>query len=549
MTARKRKAPVVLVEPVVEPTPTRAPVLALLDRLGWFRGDSWAAWRAFLSAAFAAPEPDDAMRATFTACTGRASWPSLPAREVWAEVGRGGGKSITMARLAVAKAVTFDASRYTLAPGEVPLVMLLAADREQAQVVYRYILGALQSDPALAALIDGEPAQECIRLRNGVEIQVHTSNFRAVRGRLVLCAIGDEVAFWSREYRSNPDREVLSALRPGLRLRESLLLCISTVYSKKGVLWDAHQRYWGQDGDVMVWRAASTQMNPSLDVAAMARAIAADPVAARSEYESEFRSDLETFLPVEVVEAAVDRGVRVRERQPGALMVGFVDPSGAGGPAADSFAVAFAHPELGPDDAIESVIDEAIEVKPPFAPDAAVALVAEACQRWGVETLVGDRYAGSWPAAAFARYGIHYVPSPTSKSDLYLEALPLFTSGRVRLVDVPRLTSQLINLERRSGRAGKDSVDHPPTAGAHDDLANTVAGVAVLCQTMAADLAVAEAQTLSREEAATLRSFSRTFGLPEPPGGLSNLALEDDGVTPVDRRYADGWGDGITFLG
>jgi hypothetical protein len=34
--------------------------------------------------------------------------------------------------------------------------------------------------------------------------------------------------------------------------------------------------------------------------------------------------------------------------------------------------------------------------------------------------------------------------------------------------------SQLVGLERRTARSGRDSIDHPP--GGHDDLANCVAG-------------------------------------------------------------------------
>jgi hypothetical protein len=61
---------------------------------------------------------------------------------------------------------------------------------------------------------------------------------------------------------------------------------------------------------------------------------------------------------------------------------------------------------------------------------------------------------------------------------LYRDALPLLNSGRVELLDVPRLAAQLCSLERRTVRGGKDSIDHPP--GAHDDLANAVAGVVTL---------------------------------------------------------------------
>jgi len=40
------------------------------------------------------------------------------------------------------------------------------------------------------------------------------------------------------------------------------------------------------------------------------------------------------------------------------------------------------------------------------------------------------------------------------------------------------LISQLHGLERRTARGGKDSIDHGP--GAHDDIANAVAGALVL---------------------------------------------------------------------
>jgi hypothetical protein len=61
---------------------------------------------------------------------------------------------------------------------------------------------------------------------------------------------------------------------------------------------------------------------------------------------------------------------------------------------------------------------------------------------------------------------------------LYLESLPVLTSGRVQLLDHPRANAQIAGLERRTARSGKDSVDHPP--GGHDDLANGICGVIVL---------------------------------------------------------------------
>ena len=50
-------------------------------------------------------------------------------------------------------------------------------------------------------------------------------------------------------------------------------------------------------------------------------------------------------------------------------------------------------------------------------------------------------------------------------------------SREVDLLDNSRLVSQLLGLERRTARGGRDSIDHAP--GAHDDVANAAAGVLV----------------------------------------------------------------------
>jgi hypothetical protein len=50
-------------------------------------------------------------------------------------------------------------------------------------------------------------------------------------------------------------------------------------------------------------------------------------------------------------------------------------------------------------------------------------------------------------------------------------------------LDVPRLHAQLVGLERRTARGGRDSIDHAP--GAHDDLANAAAGALASFRTTA----------------------------------------------------------------
>ena len=91
--------------------------------------------------------------------------------------------------------------------------------------------------------------------------------------------------------------------------------------------------------------------------------------------------------------------------------------------------------------------------------------------------MYGDKYAGLWPAEQFAKRGIRYEASDRTASELYLELLAILNSGRVQLLDHKRCIAQLIGLERRTTRLGRDTVSHAP--GGHDDIANAVAGAVV----------------------------------------------------------------------
>ena len=70
--------------------------------------------------------------------------------------------------------------------------------------------------------------------------------------------------------------------------------------------------------------------------------------------------------------------------------------------------------------------------------------------------------------------------SEKTRSDIYLALLPAMNSGTIRLLDHDRLRAQLLGLERRTSRNGKDSVDHGPGPRRHDDVSNSAAGALVL---------------------------------------------------------------------
>jgi hypothetical protein len=90
--------------------------------------------------------------------------------------------------------------------------------------------------------------------------------------------------------------------------------------------------------------------------------------------------------------------------------------------------------------------------------------------------VTGDNYAAEFVASAFTSQGVGYAKSSKPKSVLYLELLPRLCSGEIELLDDETSIDQLANLERRTRSGGRDIIDH--AQGAHDDLANVIAGVA-----------------------------------------------------------------------
>ena len=148
----------------------------------------------------------------------------------------------------------------------------------------------------------------------------------------------------------------------------------------------------------------------------------------------------------------------------------FVDPSGG---SEDAMTLAIAHKTTTPDERV--IVDAVREVRPPFSPSAVVDDFAALLQRYRISKVVGDHYGGEFVKEPFRRHGISYEVCNQPKSDLFRDMLPLLNSGHITLPRHDRLIAQIVGLERRVSRAGRDSIDHAP--GAHDDIANAVSGV------------------------------------------------------------------------
>jgi hypothetical protein len=436
--------------------------------------ETWRPWSVFLSGVFGLPIAAGPDLELFKKCTGLEQPPAGGAQEIFCLAGRRSGKSRIAALVGVYLACFCD-WRKVLAKGERGKVMLIAVDRSQARVLRDYCGGILDAHSTLRSLVKQE-GKESIELRNGVDIEIMTASYRTIRGRTVICGVLDEAAFFrADELSANPAREIYNALRPSMAtVPGSKLIAISTAYAKEGLMYEARQRYFGQPGKTLAWVADSMTMNPTLDKAMIEEELSKDRAAASAEWLSIERSDLSTYVDGDLVGDLVVPDRFELPRMEGVSYVAFCDP--AGGAGRDSMTMAVCHLEEGSG----RIIQDAIRVqRPPFNPKACVQEFVKVLKGYGVGAVTGDKYSGDWCASTFREEGIDYRNSAKTKSELYLEFLPLLTQRRVELLDHARTVTEIRQLERKAG-SGRDSVDHPK--GFHDDCANVIAGAAVMVQ-------------------------------------------------------------------
>ncbi|KKN04015.1 hypothetical protein LCGC14_1101780 [marine sediment metagenome] len=452
--------------------------------------DSWANWLSFLRVLYGLRVPRKADREIVRRFTGRD--PAKLSKDGYQEAlvlaGRRGGKSKVIALVGAAEAI-LSGKEKGLSRGEIPMVAILSPTRNQSRIIHTYLRGVFDSTPMLQNEVV-EEKREGFTLRNGVEVSVITGDPRKVRGFTLLACIVDEIAMFgfSEEAKIN-DLELVRAIRPALASTGGRLLLVGTPYASRGYSYHTWKRAYGSDScDVLCWNAPSILMNPTLSKAVVARAIAEDPIAANVEYCTSpglFREDVDDFVSRAVVESLVVRGRKELAPRSDIAYAAFADVSGG---RHDDAALAIAHLE----DRVV-ILDCLERYKSPHNPYEVVAKMCQTVRRYSLEKMTGDAYSAEWSRVAFQSHGIDYLNASTShwkkgvaalkktpkpKSVLYAELLPRLHSAEIELLDDETLITQLSALQRRTRSSGKDQIDHPP--GQHDDLANTVAGVATI---------------------------------------------------------------------
>ena len=497
-----------------------SPTIGLLDMMAdkqllgpYFAGPSWSSWRTVLKGTLG-ERMTPREREHFHDLAERDPPPGR-VREAWFAIGRRGGKDSIASAIAIHAAVFGQFERH-VRPGERPVILLLASTREQAGGLLQYVRGYFETVPLLQPLVQ-RITGGLIELTTGVDIVIAASDYRSIRGRTVALAVLNEIAFWkddSGRYQS-PDTEIYSAILPSLvtlRQAGSLLIGISSVHRKLGLLYDKFVSYHGKpDPDVLVVKAPSRTFNPTISERDITLDMRLDPDKGRAEWLSEWRTDISSFIDREIVEGLVDIGIRERGYDPAIRnYVAFADESGGSGQ--DSSTLCIVHAEAGG----LVVQDVARRWPPPFSPSDVIAEKAKLLRTFRLTEVSGDHWSGGIVPDLYRRNGVKYQKALKAKGDLYIDLLHILNSGRVRLLDEPVQVSELCNLERRVAFGGRASVDHPQNG--HDDLANSLAGAVTMAATMRRAFKVSQAALEKSRQPSVTAPRRRSMLMPHASG-------------------------------
>lgn len=357
-----------------------------------------------------------------------------------------------------------------LPPGQVASALIIAPRDDLRREVFRYAIGAVQSKPELAAMLDEPPRVDTFALRrpDGARVEfrtgVATVGGTAARGAWWTDFALDECAFFRDSNYAVNDEELfrsgLTRLLPG-----GQAIVASTPWGEAGLL---HQMWKSRPPNTIVAHAPTLLMHDSeLIREVIASATRVDPDNARREYGAEFMTTgTSVFFEGASVDAALTEESFVL--QPGDV----VAAGGDFGFRSDSSAlvlVAMRGNALHIFDGAE----ERPEDGKPLKPSVTVAAFA-GCIKMRCSYLMADAHYREAIAEHLEEYGLVYAPAPMQPAESYVRARMLLREGRVKIHPLPfreRMVQQMREVHGKPTSGGGMSIIHPRwSKGGHGDI-------------------------------------------------------------------------------
>ena len=164
----------------------------------------------------------------------------------------------------------------------------------------------------------------------------------------------------------------------------------------------------------------------------------------------------------------------------------FVDPSGG---RHDAACMAVAHKDQDG----RVVVDVLRGAQAPHDPQIVAEDFAKLARTYGCAEVVGDRYSGEWVAQAFTKAGVRYSVSDLTKSEIYLECVAHFASGKVRL---PTTTNSSASFASWSAVSEGLARTHATTHGMARTITRTQRAARLICAAACSKASCSSAPTI-----------------------------------------------------
>lgn len=383
-------------------------------------------------------------------------------------VGRRGGKSSTLCRMAVVE-VLFG--RYAIPPGDVGYWAFISTTREEASarlVTIKAILDAIgcRYRPVENGVI--------VEGRN-VGFKTYVATIAGVSGFTAIGFTADELAKWKdKDTGANPANEVLKSLKPAM----------ATVPNSKGILSsspfstiDAHaEAFDAGDSEFQMCAHAPTWVaNPTIteemtkeleeDEATRLREYGAVPMSAGTHY----------FFDHAAIEAAVRPDLFLPAKaEPGMVVTAGADFAFISDHAA--LAVAF---RIGDWNKARVRVGDVLDLEPragePLKPKAVVGAFAEKMKEHRCHGVMADSHYKMSIVEHLDEYDMGFIDAPTDVAQPFIRTRVLLNGGRLDLPNHARLKLQMKQVMQRPTPNGSLAIILPRKAGTgHCDIVSAL---------------------------------------------------------------------------
>jgi len=437
-------------------------------------------------------------------------------------VGRRGGKSSSLTRLAVVEAVYGE---HRVPPGDVGVVAIVSARRTDAMERLRTIRAILD---ALGVRYT-EKAESIELTGRGRSFAVFTASIAGVSGFTSIWVLLDEVAkMRDSDTGANPAAVVISSIRPTMATQANARMVLSS--SPMGML-DAHADAFaqGETSFQCIAHAPSWVANPSLTEAGT-HALEPDEAVWSREFAAIPQAEAETSL---LSSKMLDKCIRPTldvPPEPRHVYTAAIDPATRG----NAWTLVVACLSDGGLRRVVMVRDWTGTKGVPLSPGDVFRQIVELIEPYGLKYVHSDQFAEDAMRELAKPHGLQLlVDKPWSqsvKADAYDTLRSLMQSGKVELPNDPVLRNDMLGVRVKLTRAGT-TYELASQGTRHSDYAPAVAMAVSLCRTPCQPLVMPQT-TAEQEEA-----FRNEFLLERE---RARRRAERHGALPVTHRYGRG---------